>query len=167
MAHVDKDLSAYIAKELDPARCRTIENHLADCLQCSEVFRELQKLDALLSQTGDLSPRPDFAQKVMARIDAPQKVTLFGRRRPLAILAFAAAVMFIVLILALRNPEPNPIANRLKKTVTPAVSQQKQVPDAEMIAHLDELQNMEVIRQLDDLQSLDAVLVMDQKEIEK
>ncbi|WP_018132380.1 zf-HC2 domain-containing protein [Effusibacillus pohliae] len=68
--HVEDRLSAYLANELDPAENDFIESHLAICPACRKELELLQELEQMLDRLPLADPGPDFADAVMARLQA-------------------------------------------------------------------------------------------------
>jgi hypothetical protein len=171
MDHLEEDLSAYISNELDESQKKSVEAHLATCPICTEKQRQLQKLENLTEQEKPIEPPPDFLKKVMSRIDRESRVIRFRSRRNVAIFVAAAVFAFFVFILSLRNPVrvPPPLVHHTPKPAisTPSPKAQEKSEDVELIAHLDELENMEVIRQFNDLDQFDTAIMLAESEVTK
>jgi len=169
MEHLEEDLSAYISGELDESERRSVESHLSVCAACMTKLNQLQKLESLLSEELPPETRSDFLTRVLARFDQERKVIHFRFRRNVAILAAAAIIAFFTLILFLEKPVtlPTILVHPSKRPTAPISSQPEGTADAEMIAHLDDLENMEVIRQLDDLDQFDAAMMLSESEVTK
>lgn len=180
MPHLHEELSAYISGELDEQERRKAEEHLAGCNDCMEQLQKLQRLDALLGQLDELEAPPDFVQEVLARAEQERKVVPFRARRGFAILLAAAVIAFFAFLLSRQNqttptppapprvvkkPEIHPEPQQKQPVVVPAPHPAPQpvespAEDPELIAHLEELQNMELIRDLDNLDNLDLAMMM-------
>jgi hypothetical protein len=61
-------LSAYLDGAVTPAEKSLIEKHLAECRDCRDSLRELEKTVAQLRNLGDVAPPPWLTVKVMARV---------------------------------------------------------------------------------------------------
>jgi hypothetical protein len=171
MDHLEEDLSAYLSNELDESERKSVEAHLSSCQVCNEKLQQLQKLESLTEQDVSIEPHPDFLKKVMMRVDQESRIIRFRSRRNLAIFIAAAVLAFFVFILSLKNPspvQPTVVHHPPKPVVSPPSHQMEQKPDdVELIAHLDELENMEVIRRFNDLDQLDAAILLTENEVTK
>ena len=189
MQHPEEDLSAYGSGELNEMERKRVEEHLAVCAQCMEQLGRLQKLDEILAeQQHELEPKDDFVQRVLTHVDRDKIVPASFRNKRLTIFVAAAVIAFFVFLLSQQKGTPpvSPIVQETPKTKTvppPAQSpdqpRRKQIvpqppvvadlatEDAELIAHLEELQDMEIIQNLQDLDHLDlAVILADSGEMQ-
>jgi hypothetical protein len=171
MDHLEEDLSAYLSNELDESQKKSVEAHLSSCHTCTEKLQQLQKLESLTEQEVSIDPHPDFLKKVLTRVDQESRILRFRFRRNVAIFIAAAVLAFFVFILSLKNPSPVK-PTEVHKVPKPAISSpshqiEKKPDDVELIAHLDELENMEVIRQFNDLDQFDAAIMLAENEVTK
>ncbi len=178
MSHLGENLSAYVSDELDESERKTVEEHVAVCAGCMEALRRLQKLDAWMAEAIELEPAPDFVERVLIRVEKERRVIAFRVKRSIAALAAAAAIVFFAFLLSMRN-EPPPLVKKpavveQPEGTPPGASPRDSVPaqpanpddtDVELIAHLDELENMEVIREFENLESLELALIAGSAEV--
>jgi anti-sigma factor RsiW len=178
MEHLEEDLSSYVSNELKESERQKVETHLSICPTCAEKLQQLQKLNAFIDQSTSLHPGPEFVKDVLVRVDREKRTIRFRMRRNVAIFVAAAVIAFFVFLISLQKlGPPSPVMVRHPRVPvhqpgtsvqSPAVKQQAGiVQDAELIAHLDELENMELIQQLDDLDQFDAAMMMAENEVTK
>ncbi|MCI0413233.1 zf-HC2 domain-containing protein [bacterium] len=168
MPHLEVELSAYVSDELEEFERKRVEEHIASCRKCMDELQRLQRLDALLVEE-ELEPDPEFLDGVLWRID--QSRTGRPRYKRIVLFLAAAIVAFFAFLLSLQKqaPEPPPVADKppvkespqTPKSVTPAPSPKPEpVEDPELIAYLDDLENMELIREMENLDNLNLAIVM-------
>jgi len=172
MDHLEEDLSAYLSNELDESQKKSVEAHLSSCRICTEKLQQLQNLESLTEQEVAIDPHPDFLKKVMTRVNQESRIIRFRSRRNVAIFIAAAVLAFFVFILSLKNPAPvkHPVVQQVPKPAIihpPSHQTKEKSDDVELIAHLDELENMEVIRQFNDLDQFDAAMMLAENEVTK
>src|SRR5690348_12576670 len=95
-----EDLDAWLAGALVPAALE----HLAGCPACQERADTEREIVALIAALPLMSPAPDFADRVMARVTVPQPLRVrtfdlvrqrvFASRRSMA---FAAGLLIVML----------------------------------------------------------------------
>jgi anti-sigma factor RsiW len=96
------DLSAYLDREVSPARVKLIESHLSACRDCAEEYRALQASARLIeSHARELQPRQESWNLLRARLntmETPDSGTgflqLFLRFRLMAAAAAIAIATF-------------------------------------------------------------------------
>ena len=181
MPHPEEELSAFVSGELNEIERKLVEEHLTVCAQCMEHLRRLQKLDEiLLEQHDELEPSHDFVQGVIAQTDREKIVRSFFPHKRLTILVAAAVIAFFAFLLSLQKEIPSapPIVKERSDADTthpPALSpvhpreehispqpptEPSVMEDAELIAHLEELQDMELIQNLQDVDRLDLAVIL-------
>ena len=67
----DDRLSDYLEGELSPSEQRGVEAHLASCLRCTALVRDLDAIRADASALPELSPSRDLWNGIAQRIEAP------------------------------------------------------------------------------------------------
>ena len=68
---VDERLADYLEGELAAADERAIEAHVASCVRCTALMRDLEGIRANASMLPELAPSRDLWQGIADRIDAP------------------------------------------------------------------------------------------------
>jgi anti-sigma factor RsiW len=91
-------LSAGLDGEIDAARQREVQAHVAECAACQRFGRELGGLSALLHEWPVPEPRPGFADRLMARVASapaggPWYREWFEAVRPLTAAAAVVALL--------------------------------------------------------------------------
>jgi hypothetical protein len=172
--HIEEELSSYLSGELSASETEAVEKHLADCALCSDQLKALEQLNGLLSDADEIQPTARFAREVLGRVDEERRVVAFRSRRTIVWLAAAAAIAFVVLLLSIQKETqpPSSISHWKPKIESPApppvpntppankVGADKVSPeDAELIAHLDALENMDLIENYDNLEYMEAALL--------
>lgn len=187
--HLQEQLSALIAGELTEAEGAAAEAHLKQCAECRLQLERLRDLSGVLDANVEIEPSPDFVPRVMKSIDAENKGVRIHTKSRLAWLALAAVLVFVAFLLRFYKntaPQPGPVTRQgpavaPSKPAPPQVAEQKEpapsppvvsppvasylsADDTELIAHLDELQDMELIQNYDNLQELDTAILASQEE---
>src|SRR5687768_2213614 len=67
----DEQLSNYLEGELSPGERRAVEAHLASCLRCTALVRDLDAIRADAGALPELSPSRDLWDGIARRIEAP------------------------------------------------------------------------------------------------
>jgi hypothetical protein len=80
-AALDERLADYLENDLDPAERRRVEAHVATCVRCTALVRDLSALRADAATLPELSPSRDLWSGIARRIDAPV-VPLASRPAP-------------------------------------------------------------------------------------
>jgi hypothetical protein len=104
---------------LDDRKRVALKEHLRQCRVCSEYQREQMQLHGSLSQAGELEFSPeylrDFTVRLNQRLDSNEKSKGWIRRwlhrldvSPLPTLAQAAAVAWLMMVIALQLPAVGP-----------------------------------------------------------
>ena len=100
----DDLLAEYLEGDLGPAQRKTVEAHLASCVRCSALMRDLEQIRHGAGELGELSPSRDLWAGIASRIEAPvvpltvrsaPNVTTTGRTERLRRFAVAAALVAV------------------------------------------------------------------------
>ena len=70
---VQKNLSAFIDKEIAANSTSEIQEHLESCIECNSLFKRLKKADVLLDSPLELPADPYFVTRLKARIKLDEK----------------------------------------------------------------------------------------------
>jgi len=70
-AALDERLADYLEDDLDPAERREVEAHVASCVRCSALVRDLEDIRSSAAQLPELTPSGDLWSGIVRRIDAP------------------------------------------------------------------------------------------------
>src|SRR5512136_126334 len=73
---VQKKLSAYQDKELEPKEQEQVRSHLLSCRDCREQFSELERVWQTLEGLKEIHPNPWFYPQVIRKIREPRKRSL-------------------------------------------------------------------------------------------
>jgi len=73
-------LSEYLDRDLAPATCEELEEHLRGCPECVEFVRSLKRNIQLCRQLGECMPAPPLGQEVMAGLRRAYEEMLARRR---------------------------------------------------------------------------------------
>ena len=173
-SHLEENLSAYLAGELDVAETQLVEAHLRECSECAAQLERLRRLNGLLHQLRAVEPSANFLQRFRQKVDVDRRVVVFRSRRTVAWLALAASIVFVVFMLHLkREVQPPPgITHWKPKTETtrseptlavpppePTAVEQLTQEEVELIAHLEVLEEMDLIENYDSLENLELALI--------
>ena len=85
-AALDERLADYLENDLDPAERRRVEAHVATCVRCTALVRDLSALRADAATLSELTPSRDLWSGIARRIDAPI-VPLASRPAPNVVVA--------------------------------------------------------------------------------
>ena len=70
---VQKKLSAYQDRELEPTEQEQVKSHLLSCRDCREQFAELERAWQTLSELKEIQPDPWFYPQVVRKIREPRE----------------------------------------------------------------------------------------------
>jgi hypothetical protein len=70
-AALDERLADYLEGDLDPATQRELETHVATCVRCSALVRDLEQIRASAADLPELTPSRDLWSGIAHRIDTP------------------------------------------------------------------------------------------------
>jgi hypothetical protein len=100
-AQVDDALSDYLEQTLDSDSRERVDEHLASCLRCSAILRDIDAIRAQAAALPELAPSRDLWKGISARIEPTvipfgARATRDQSRRWLGIAVAAAAALMIV-----------------------------------------------------------------------
>ena len=78
-SHIFAVLSEYLDRELPPASCEELEDHLSDCPECVEFVQSLKRSMRLCRQLGESVPPPAVDEEAMASLRRAYKQMLARR----------------------------------------------------------------------------------------
>jgi hypothetical protein len=70
-AALDDRLADYLEGDLDPATRREVEAHVASCVRCTALVRDLEQIRASAAELPELTPSTDLWGGIARRIDTP------------------------------------------------------------------------------------------------
>ena len=70
-AALDERLADYLEGDLDPASQREVEAHVASCVRCSALVRDLEQIRSSAADLPELTPSTDLWSGIARRIDTP------------------------------------------------------------------------------------------------
>ncbi len=70
-AGLDERLADYLEGDLDPAAGLEVEAHVASCVRCTALVRDLEHIRASASELPELTPSSDLWDGIARRIDTP------------------------------------------------------------------------------------------------
>ena len=70
-AAFDERLAAYLEGDLDSAARREVEAHVASCVRCAALLRDLEHIRASAAELPELTPSTDLWGGIARRIDTP------------------------------------------------------------------------------------------------
>ena len=99
---VEKNLSAYVDRELDLRTAKKLEAHLSGCPRCREKLAALERVETALAAFPDREPSPFLWTRVQAGVGTPplRSVPIRGRFRMATVPARVALVsLFLAVVL--------------------------------------------------------------------
>lgn len=102
---IQKELKAYLDKDIDDQRKREVKDHLSQCPNCSQYLERQKKLSGILHAWKGIEPSPHSYEKLESRIESNESfwgkifTYAFGKK---AMLRFAevAAIVGITLVIS-------------------------------------------------------------------
>ena len=155
MKHPVEDLTALADGALPPAQAEEVRGHLAGCASCrAEQARIAAALSALRTLAPAPEPSPWFAARLTARLEEEARrprglgrfLAAFAPRWRIAVPAGLAVVAASIGLVAMRakNASEHELAVHLELLedyeVVASVGLVESAEDAEIVAHLDELE---------------------------
>jgi hypothetical protein len=70
---VQKKLSAYQDRELEPTEQEQVRNHLLSCRACREQYAELERIWKIAGQLEEIYPDPWFYRQLLRKIEGPRQ----------------------------------------------------------------------------------------------
>jgi predicted anti-sigma-YlaC factor YlaD len=98
---VQKKLSAYQDKELEPREQEQVRNHLLGCQACREQYAELERVWKIVGQVEEIRLDPWFYQQIVRRIKEPREKRLLPTRQHVFELFRTPIAVSIILIIGL------------------------------------------------------------------
>ena len=138
---IRENLSAHFDGELKQGARRLIDEHLAECPQCRTYYQELKETWKLLDELEEPIVRREFADEVLAKVEAEKKAGWRGRLQRLtgasgALSGLAASLAAAVFLFGLYiNSKP--------------LSDQPSPVEREAILYMDVLRDIETLDKLE------------------
>jgi anti-sigma factor RsiW len=98
---VQKKLSAYQDRELEPTEQEQVKSHLLSCWDCREQFAELERVWQTLEELQEIRPDPWFYRQLVRKIREPRERGLLPAIQDVFRLFRAPAIASIILIVGL------------------------------------------------------------------
>jgi predicted anti-sigma-YlaC factor YlaD len=70
---VQKKLSAYQDRELEPIEQEQVKSHLLSCRDCREQFAELERVWKIVVEFEEIRPDPWFYRQLLRKIEEPRQ----------------------------------------------------------------------------------------------
>jgi len=99
--NVQKKLSAYQDRELEPKEQEQVKSHLLSCRACREQFAELERVWQTLEELQEIRPDPWFYRHVVRKIKEPREQRLFPSLQWVPRLLPASVIVFILLVVGI------------------------------------------------------------------
>jgi predicted anti-sigma-YlaC factor YlaD len=96
----EKEISAYVDRQLDASKSRLVEQHLSACPKCSARYEEMRRLTKFFQCAESLDPSPYLWSKILCQANTqPSKkswqfIHAFWVRRP--VWSAAAAILILI-----------------------------------------------------------------------
>ena len=98
---VQKKLSAYQDRELDPKDQEQVKSHLLSCRACREQFAELERVWRTLGGVEEIHPDPWFYRQVVRKTKEPHEQALLPTLQDVLRLLRTPVAVSIILIVGL------------------------------------------------------------------
>ena len=99
--NIQKKLSAYQDKELEPLEQEEVRNHLLSCRSCREQYAELERVWLTLGEFEEIRPDPWFHRQVVRKIREPRGQALLPTLQHVFRLFRTPVAVSIILIIGL------------------------------------------------------------------
>jgi predicted anti-sigma-YlaC factor YlaD len=99
--NVQKKLSAYQDKELDPGQQEQVKTHLLSCRACQEQYAEFERVWQTLGEFEEIHPDPWFYPQLIEKIKEPREGRSIPRLRWAWRLLPAPVIASILLVIGL------------------------------------------------------------------
>ena len=99
--NIQKKLSAYQDRELEPREQEQVRNHLLSCRACREQYAELERVWQTLGGLEEIHPAPWFYQQIVRKIKEPREQGLLPSLQHVFRLSRAPVAVSIILIIGL------------------------------------------------------------------
>jgi predicted anti-sigma-YlaC factor YlaD len=70
---IQKKLSAYQDRELEPIEQEQVKSHLLSCRTCREQYAELERIWQTLEELQEIRPDPWFYRQLLRKIEEPRQ----------------------------------------------------------------------------------------------
>lgn len=154
---VSNELMAYVDGRASAGVRRSIEDHLAGCAACRTRAEEFRKTWSVLDGVPAIEPSFGFDARLRQRIAAEPQRSRFLQFVPQPRLALSMALLAAMLVLVMKLPTGNPVAQPQS-----AVVQQE---DFNAIKNLNVLENYDVVTKLGALSDLVSTPVNDSQSL--
>ena len=78
--NVQKKLSAYQDRELEPQEQEQVRSHLLSCRACREQYEELERVWQTLGELEEIRPDPWFYRQLVRKIKEPREQEFVANR---------------------------------------------------------------------------------------
>jgi anti-sigma factor RsiW len=149
----DEQLADYLEGDLGAAERHAVQTHLASCVRCTALVRDLQQISADAGDLAELSPSRDLWADIAKRIDTPvvplvprTMPNVAARQRAMDRLRLAAVAAALVAVTAgvtytltvSRAPNPGEaVANARPDSVSTPSAAQRTAPVQQTVANAD------------------------------
>jgi len=99
--NIQKKLSAYQDRELEPREQEQVRSHLLSCQVCREQFAEFERVWQTLGGLEEIHPDPWFYRQIVRKIKEPRERGLFQDLQWVFKMLRAPAIASIILIIGL------------------------------------------------------------------
>lgn len=135
----DFEQEIYLYRELAKADKEAVDNHIASCTQCRELFVMVQETEALVAKAASIKPQPENASKltsnIMLAIQAKsQKQSVFASLVQESFLKYSFAAASLVLVILFMTEQQTPPQSEkvvMKGTVVLKSSSIREILDQE------------------------------------
>ena len=98
---VQKKLSAYQDKELEPREIEEVRGHLLSCRVCREQFSELERVWKTLEELQEIHPDPCFYRQIVRKITEPRQEGLLPNFQQVFRLMPSPVIASILLVIGI------------------------------------------------------------------
>ena len=99
--NIQKKLSAYQDRELEPKLQEQVRSHLLSCQSCREQYEKLERVWKTLGGVEEIHPDPWFYRQVVGKIKEPRERGLLPGLQWVFQMSRAPAIASIILIIGL------------------------------------------------------------------
>ncbi len=125
-------LNAFYDKELGAAESGRVETHLKTCLECREALSHWQKIHAAFLTAPEPAVSPEFAYKIMNRLEPAENFSFRDLVRWLVPTgAFMAAAIVFISVVPLSAAETFVLQNEILKGENPFAVQENPAAQTE------------------------------------
>jgi len=99
---LQKDLFAYVEKELPPSQILHLDHHISECAECNRILAEFNRMLALMEEQKSIEPRPFAETRIMqgieSRLEKQQKSTssVYARMLQPALLSIGVVAALVI-----------------------------------------------------------------------